>query len=191
MKELFIVLSSILIFCGYLIYEWSIIVGKTKPHRTTRFVLFLITALGAASLLAQKSDAAFWLLAICAIHGLVVFLLSLKYGVGGWAKTDIICLLIALFGIVIWKMTGSPALALYTAISADFVGMIPSLIKTYRLPHTEYWLSYIFDIGASVFTLLAIRLWQPSEYSYPLYIIIINIFMIFLIFRPKFIHKFS
>ena len=185
MQQAFILISSILVFCSYLIYEWSIVVGKTKPHRTTRLVILIISILGTYSLFAVHDRVAFWLLLICAIQSAVVFLMSFKWGMGGWAKIDIVCLLIALIGIVVWKLTNNPALGLFAAVTADFVGMIPALIKTYRLPHTEYWLSYIFDISAAIFTLFAITEWRAVGFTYPLYIALINLAMLILIFRPK------
>ena len=173
----------------YLIYGWSIVVGKTRPHRTTRFVLLLITSLGVASLFAGQDRVAIWLIGVCAVGALVIFLLSLKYGMGGWAKIDIACLIIAIIGIVVWQVTDSPVLGLYASVLADFVGMFPALIKTYRLPHTEYYLSYIFDISAALFTLLAIQKWEVQGFAYPLYIFIINSIMLILIIRPNIFSK--
>jgi len=105
------------------------------------------------------------------------------------AKTDILCLVIALAGIVVWKITDRPALGLYAAILADFAGMVPALLKTYRLPETEYWLSYIFDVAAAILTLFAIRNWGLTDFSYPLYLVVINALMLALTFRPKSIPK--
>ena len=61
---------------------------------------------------------------------------------GGWSKSDLICFLIALIGIISWQITKNPTLALYYAVAADFTGFVPTLIKTYRLPKTEVWTFY-------------------------------------------------
>ena len=185
MQSIYILISSILVFISYLIYEWSIVTGRTKPHRTTRFVLLLITALGAASLFAQQDRVAIWLIGISAVQSVVVFALSFKWGMGGWDKSDLACLAIALVGIVVWKITDDPALGLYASVAADLAGMLPALLKTYRQPHTEYWMSYIFDIAAAGFTLLAISAWQPQGYLYPMYIFVVNLVMLLFILRPK------
>lgn len=182
---MFILISSILVFIAYLIYGWSIVVGKTKPHRTTRLVLLLITVLGTASLFAGHDRVAIWLIGICAISSLIIFLLSFKYGMGGWAKTDLVCLAIAIIGIITWQVTDNPALGLYASVMADFVGMIPALLKTYRLPHTEYYFSYILDVLAGLFTLFAIQKWEVQGFAYPLYIFIINFVMLLLIVIPR------
>jgi len=145
----------------------------------------IIAALGTASLFAAHDKVAIWLLGICALQSVVVFGLSLKWGMGGWARTDLFCLFIAAIGIAFWKITDNPALGLYAAIAADFAGMVPALIKTYRLPHTEYWLSYVFDVLAAGFTLLAIQNWEIQGYSFPLYILLLNLAMLALILKPK------
>ncbi|OGK16683.1 hypothetical protein A2774_00075 [Candidatus Roizmanbacteria bacterium RIFCSPHIGHO2_01_FULL_39_12c] len=53
---------------------------------------------------------------------------------GGWSKSDIICLVIAFMGIFLWQITKNPVISLYFAIVADFTGMIPAIIKTYKYP---------------------------------------------------------
>lgn len=178
--------SNILVFSSYLIYEWAMVKGKAKPHRTTRFVLFLITTLGFLSLYAQGDRVVVWFLGICSIQSLVMLIMSLKYGMGGWAKIDIMCLIIALSGIVLWKVTDNPALGLYAAVTADLFGMVPALIKTYKLPDTEFWLSYVFDLSSITLTGLAIRNGGFNDYLYPVYLLLVNGIMMILIFRNNF-----
>lgn len=76
---------------------------------------------------------------------------------GGWSKSDIICLVFALIGIIFWQITKNPAIALYFAIGADFIGMIPAIIKTYHFPETEIWSFFALDVFAAIFSLLALK----------------------------------
>ena len=103
---------------------------------------------------------------------------------GGWAKSDIICLLFAIVGIILWQITKDAAVAFYFAIAADFIGMIPALVKTYRFPHTEIWLFYLLDVFAAGFSLLAVRIWTVEQYTYPAYIIFANLLMVLFIIKP-------
>ncbi|MBU3978085.1 hypothetical protein KKE68_00090 [Patescibacteria group bacterium] len=185
MKTTFIFVSSLLAFISPLIYAKAILKGQAKPHRTTRFVLLIITSLATASLFAQHDTVAVWLAGVSALQSILLFGLSIKHGMGGWAKTDILCLLIALAGIVIWQTTKDPSLALYASIAADFTGMLPAIIKTYKYPHTEIWSFFLLDVFAAIFSLLAVKAWTVQEFSYPLYIMIINSIMVLLIIRPK------
>lgn len=158
-----------------LLYSKAILKGEAKPHRTTWFVFLLITTLTTASLLASGDTVAVWLAGATTLQSALVFILSIKYGMGGWSKIDIACLLIALLGIYLWKTTANPALALYTSIFADFVGLVPTLIKIYFHPDTEIFALYSLDALAGGLSLLALNSWMPKDYAYPVYIMTINL----------------
>lgn len=185
MKELSIAISTILAFISPLLYTKAILKGEAKPHRTTRLVLLIITSLATFSLFAQNDTVAIWLAGVSTLQSILIFSLSIKYGMGGWSKMDLFCLLIALSGIILWQTTKDPSLALYTSILADFVGMVPALIKTFRFPETEIWTFYALDVFAGFFSLLAVKSLTLQQFSYPLYIIIINLFMVILALRKK------
>lgn len=189
MKTAFIFLSSLLALISPLIYAKAILKGQAKPHRTTRFVLLLITSLATASLFAQHDTVAVWLAGVSALQAVLLFGLSIKHGMGGWAKTDIVCLVVALVGIVLWQTTKEPSLALYASIAADFTGMVPAIIKTFKYPQTEIWSFFLLDVFAAIFSLLALKSWVVQEFSYPLYIMVINSIMVLLIIRPKLAQK--
>jgi len=191
MQNIFITISSILIFVSYCIYGWSIVKGQTKPHRTTKLVSLIITSLGTISLLAQHDKVAIWFIGTSAVQCLIIFALSFKFGMGKWSKNDLLCLLIVLVGILTWKITNNPALGIYASVIVDFAGMVPTLVKTYRLPDTEYFPAYLLDALAVSFTLLAIQTWQIHSYLYPLYFLIISLTMVLLITRPTLYKKLS
>lgn len=184
MQPAFIFISSILALISPLVYAKAILKGEAKPHRTTRFVLLLITSLVTASLFAQQNTVAIWLAGISTLQSILIFILSINYGMGGWSKIDIMCLLIAMSGIFMWQTTSNPALALYASIAADFTGMIPALVKTYRFPKTEVWSFYLLDVFAAIFTLSALKIWTVQEYFYPMYVMLINLIMVLLVIRP-------
>ncbi len=185
MQTVFIVISSILALISPVIYAWSILKGESKPHRTTRFVLLLITALSTVSLIAQHNNVAVWLAGVSTLQAIIIFYLSIQRGMGGWSKIDILCLIIAIIGIIVWQTTNNPILGLYFSILADFTGMIPALIKTYQLPHTENVWFFALDTLAGLFTLFAVTTFTAEQIAYPIYIFIINAAMVFLIQRPK------
>lgn len=185
MDTTFIVISSILALVSPVVYVKAILSGNAKPHRTTRLVLLIITSLATLSLFAQHDTVAIWLAGVSTLQSIVIFALSIKYGMGGFSKMDVLCLLIALFGIILWQTTKNPSLALYASILADFIGMIPALIKTYQLPETEVWTFYALDVMAAFFSLLAVKTYTVQQFSYPLYLMIINLSMVILASRKK------
>jgi len=184
MKDIFLIISSILAFAAYVTYINAILKKKAKPHRTTRLITFIITALATVSLSAKNNQVAIWLTGIFAFNSFIIFVLSLNYGMGGWEKKDVICLIIALIGICLWKLTKNPSFALYSSIAAEFAGVVPTLIKIYKYPKTEVWTFFAITGFAALFSLLAIKNWNPTEFAYPLYSVCIDLVTVFLIIRP-------
>lgn len=189
MSLILIIFSSLLAFASYIVYIEAILKGKAKPHRTTRFCTLLITVLATASLFAQGSTTAIWLSGVFAVGSLIIFILSFRYGMGGWAMTDIICMCISILGIALWKLTTNPVYALFASIGADLAGQVPMLIKTYHFPDTEVWTFYFLDVVAAIFSLIASHQLVLNEFLFPLYIVGIDGITILLILRPIFALK--
>ena len=185
LRTVLIVLSTMLALISSIIYARSIFRGEARPHRTTRFVLLIITVLSTASLIAQHNTVAVWLAGVSAIQAIFIFYLSIKHGMGGWSWSDILCLLVALCGIIIWQTSQNPVLGLYCAILADFTGMIPALIKTYRWPETENVWFFGLDTIAGTCTVLAVSAFTLAQTAYPAYVTLINLVMVLLILRPR------
>jgi hypothetical protein len=180
-----IVISSILALISPVVYSRGILKGEVRPHRTTRFVLLVISALAAATLFAAGDRVALWLAVIALIQAVFIFALSIRRGMGGWSPSDLLCLAVALIGIVLWQITSNPLLGLFFAIGADFMGMIPAIIKTYRDPNTEIISFFLIDVFASMFTLAALSAWTAGAVAYPLYILFINACMSSLIWLRR------
>lgn len=184
-KQILIFTSSVLALVSPIVYARAVLRGEAKPHRTTRLVLLIITSLATASLIASGNRVAIYLAGVSTFQSIIVFILSIKYGMGGWEKSDIGCLVIAMTGIFFWQITKDPKIGLYFSILADFVGMIPTIIKTYKNPETEIWLFFGMDSLAGFLNILAIKNWTVSEVIFPVYIMMINLVMVILITRGK------
>lgn len=185
LQQILIGASVFLASLSSFVYFIAILRGQAKPHRTTRLVFLVITLLTTISLLAQGNQVAVWLAGISTLQSMVIFGLSIKYGMGGWSRLDLVCLITALIGIAAWQLTKSPLFALYFAIAADFIGILPTIIKTYHLPKTEVWTFYFIDICAGICNVLATKNLVFDQYLYPVYIIAINTVMVLLVVWPR------
>jgi hypothetical protein len=187
--SLIIFISSILAGLSSLIYIISILKGKTKPQRITRFVIFVIVLLGTIALYANRDWPVFWLYVVYSVGNLFIFLFSIKHGMGGWVKIDMICLLISIIGIVVWQWTDEPLLGLLASILANIVGNIPAFLKTYEYPKTETWVYYFMGILSNGIILLAEKVFSVDKYIFPVYFIIGNTVFVILILREKLFKK--
>ncbi len=145
MKPLLLILATVIDLTGTSNYIWNIFRGSTRPHRTTRFVLFGVSAVNMLGAISAHAYAGTLILsALFLARGLILAILSVKKGLGGTSVTDIICGTVAVAGIVAWKLSGSGVTALAFAIMADATAYIPAVIKTWKHPKTEapllYWL---------------------------------------------------
>lgn len=185
MNTIFLLMSTILPLYSPIPYIRSILAGTTKPHRTTRFVYLIIGFLTTISLLSAGDRVAIWISAVSLLQAVALFFLGLTHGVGGWSKTDLLCLVLALAGITLWQTTSLPLWGLYFGILADFAGTVPTLIKTWHDPTSEEPQFYLLDAAAGVFNMFALTHWEIADFAYPLYLFLINILVAYLVLRPN------
>lgn len=166
-------------------YIASIFKGTTRPHRTTYALLALISILAFASLIASHDRSGVWLALASIIQTSVVFVLSLKRGMGGKDPFDAICAVLCGVGIVAWLTTGESLFGLMAAIVADFLAVLPSLRKMWRHPHTEMWQAYSIDVVAGLLISLASGTsWRAL--LYPSYLATVNgLCAVIIIYRQR------
>ena len=174
MRELFGILSGVLPIIGAYPYIRDILKHKTKPHRTSFLIWVVLDATAFASQLAKGATWSLIMPAIGTIEVLTSFILSLKYGVGGFAKKDIVALLLAGFGLILWYFTKEPLTALLIVIAIDVVGISLTILKTYEHPHTETFSTWLLSSIAGLFAAAAVGHLSFALLVYPLYISIAN-----------------
>lgn len=185
-KQIFLYLSILLGFITPIIGIRSILKGEYKPQRITRLLLFIVTAIFVTTLFFQGDRIGLFLAIPSFVGSTAIFILSLKYGVGGRSRMDIIILIGALLSLVVWKVTDNPTLGLYASILTDFIGFSPTLVKAFKEPYTESYLFYGCDVIASFFNLLALKSYLAMDLAFPFYIFLINFSVTLLIlFRRK------
>jgi hypothetical protein len=187
---LLIAASIILALVSPIVYGVSMVQGRSKPARMTRFIVWLAASISFFSLWADGSTGAVWLAGVFAFRNTFLLLMSLKYGMGGVATVDKYSLVIAITGLIGWQLSGDPLIALLFAILADFVGFVPALIKTYKEPDTEGPWFYYLETTAVLLNIVVIGAWS-IDLLFPVHILLTNIFMLGLIFRGKVMSLFS
>lgn len=174
MTQVLIILGTLLPVVSTVVYIASIARGVSKPQRMTRLLLMVISGLALVALVAGNSSVGgIWLAAASFVQAVIVWALSLKYGVGGKDRLDAVCFVLCAVGLVGWILTGESLVGLLTAIVTDLIAVLPSLFKTIRMPHTESWLFYALDTVASVFIMVATP-FVLRDQLYPAYLLAIN-----------------
>ena len=174
LKDVFLIISTIAALTSPVIGIYSIVRGDFRPQRMTRFLIFLISLLFVGTLLAQNDKNGIFIAVPQLIGGFIIFLLSIKKGIGGTGKMDIVVFIMAILSLIIWQTTKNPVLGLIMSVVTDLIAFSPTLIKTWKLPHTEEWKFYMSDVVASVFSILSIKSFSFGNLIFPIYILLIN-----------------
>lgn len=184
LQAVFGIAAGLLSFVAYPIYIRDILRGETKPSKVTWWILALLNAALAASYYAAGARDTIWIPISYTIGFTVVAFLSLQYGEGNWEKSDWICLLGAVISLFVWWILQSAEIALYLIIITDFIGLAPTIYKTYKRPWTESRLSWTIALAASALNVVAIERWVPAISLYPLYVLVTNAFIVGFIVFP-------
>ena len=163
-------------------YIRSILQGRTKPNRASWLIWVMVNYSLVFSYHFSGATTTIWINMVYVITSSAVFLLSLKYGVGGYTRLDIFCLVGATLGLLLWWLTNNPVTALYLNVLMDAFGFLPTLKKGYLKPQTENKLAWTISAFANVLNVLALTTWQFRIAFFPVYNLIFNTIMAVLLY---------
>jgi hypothetical protein len=116
---------------------------------------------------------------------LIVFFLSLRYGIGGFTKLDILGLAAAAFGVLMWFITKEAATALYIVLIIDLIATSLTIHKTFKYPKSETLLTWLLAGVGGFFAILSVGTWNIVVLSYPIYHVIFNFAVVITILLAK------
>ena len=184
MEKLLLGLVIALEIVASLSYIVSILKGVTKPHRVTRFVLLVVLALNFLSVVAANGNVGSLTLGgIFVAQSLIIFVLSIRRGMGGASLFDITCLLVAIVGVIGWKLTNNPLVGIIFAIAADQIAYLPAMVKTWKYPNTESPWFYILGAVAAAISLISYEISMASAFQ--IFIVVNCLSMVLLIYRKQ------
>jgi len=184
--------SGVLYLVSQIPYIRDIFRHNTKPQRATYWIWLVLNVI---AFFAQLAAHASWSLYFTGAQLLIVLsiaILSLHFGYGKFSRRDAVSLLIALGGLVIWKLTKSPLIALLVVVGIDAVGFWLTLTKTWTAPRSETLLTWCMDSAAALLGVLSVGSLSFTKLVYPLYIMLGNMLLAFIIvYRRRFITRSS
>jgi hypothetical protein len=171
MLWLFGIASGLLQALACVPYIRDIRAGKTKPHRGTWAIWCTLSLI---VLLSQRADGGAWslLMAVSQLLGtLLILLLSIRGGVGGTSRIEIVLLAIAASGVVGWYVAGDPTIATLCVVLSDFVAVVMMMPKTYADPYSETLSAYVLSALSGLCALVAVGSLDFGLIIYPAYIV--------------------
>lgn len=183
MKEIIIIIASILAIIGNVPYLVDIIKGRVKPHPYTWFVWSIVSAIAFFGLVAKGAGLGAIPTASSEIFTVLIFFFSIRHGFKNINHRDTLFLIIALLGLIPWIITKDPTLSVIIAVSVDVVAFIPSLIKTWYHPHTEVPVLYSMNVLRHILTLFSLDAFNIATTLHSFAMIITNSIMTLFIIR--------
>ena len=180
------ILAGLMSFFAFVFYYISILKHKTTPNRATWFILTIVGVLITASYYQGGARETIWVPLSYILGPLIAFLLSVKYGEGGWTKFDKFCLVGSGISIIFWWLSGFALFTLLVNIFIDFLGLLPTVKKSYFRPRSEELFPWILTGVSSLLNVLAIKVWEFDIWVYPLYMLLVNGIVLILLSFPTF-----
>ncbi|MFA6274422.1 MAG: hypothetical protein WC662_04645 [Candidatus Paceibacterota bacterium] len=184
-KIIYIGVAINLIFCIW--YIRSIFYSGTRPNLVTWFVWMLAPFVGVFLQIKAGAGLSVWGPFMSGFGPLLVMIVFLFKRNFFWKITafDLICGLFSILALVIYIFTHKLGISIFFAILSDGLAAIPTIVKSWKYPETESFSTYLGGIINNIFSLLIIKNWIFSIYSFSIYFIVLNIIIIFSIFRKK------
>ncbi|MEK7089033.1 MAG: hypothetical protein AAB913_02800 [Patescibacteria group bacterium] len=189
-EKIIIIGVAINLFCS-LWYVKNIVYGNTRPNLVSWFIWMLAPFLG--TFLALKAGAGLSVTGIfmAGFGPLLVIVVSLfKKNVFWRIETfDLICGFFSIMALVLYLITYNLGISIFFAIISDGLAAIPTIIKSWKFPETESSSTYFGGIVNNTLSLLIIKNWIFSIYSFNIYFIVVNIIIIFSIYHKRIFKK--
>ena len=187
-------ISEKIVYIGVLInlicaiwYIRSIFKGNTRPNLISFFLWSLAPAVGVFLQVKAGASASIWGTAMAGFGPLLILVVSLFNNKYIWKLNyfDFVCGLFSIVALIIYIITNNLGFSIIFAILSDLLAGIPTVLKSWKFPESEFSSIYIAGIIGNILSLLVIKDWSFSIYSFSIYLLGIDIAIIFSIYHRK------
>jgi hypothetical protein len=186
MKNALAIIGGLIAAFSTVPYLIDIVRRKTKPNIVTWFTWTLLTAIATAAAFASHEPRTALLTLGSAICTGTVVLLGLRYGIAKLSLFDGLCQAGAIAGLVLWLVFNSPSIAIFFALSIDFIVMLPTLRHSWLSPQEETWQTYMIGVVSASFTLFSLSKFNFVSLAFPIYLLLADLLIaVLVIYRRK------
>ena len=191
MLKYIVFLGAAVSLFGAATYIKEMLKGKAKPNRLS----WLIWSISPLIAFFASISSGFTLAAIpiftSGIAPLIIFTVSLFKKEAYWKieTKDYVCGAFSIIALVLWYITKNPITAIILAVAGDTLAALPTIIKGWKYPETESAAPFCGGLFNALTSFIALEKWNIQTIIFPIYLVLINIILIFAIIHKKIMPK--
>ena len=172
----FAILGAILGSLGGLYYLFETLKGKAQPNRITWLLWGIFPLVIFLAQRVQGVQAIAWVSLVSGVTPLLVVAASFFNKRAFWKSEprDYYLMAAAFIGIILWAITDNPNLALLFSLGADILASVPTLIKSYRYPHSESWVAYAVSAFGFGIGFMSVQTYTIQSTAFVAYVFLLN-----------------
>ena len=171
------------------VYIRSMFVGGTKPNRVSWLMWAIAPLIATAAALSNGVGWAVLPVFMAGFSPFLIFAASFFAKKAYWklSSFDYMCGALSAVALIMWWLTKAPNIAIVFAIASDALASVPTLTKAWTNPETESVWPFLIGVFGAASSLAVATLWTFSEYAFPIYLIIVNILVLFALYNRNLI----
>lgn len=169
------ILSGVLSSFAYIPYIRDTLARRTQPQRASWLIWSTLGSIAFFSQIYEGAGSSLWFAGVQVGGTIIVFLLSIHRGTGGFLKrSDCLVLACAAIGLILWYFTENAGYALAITTSISLLGGSMTVVKAYRDPQSETMQTWVMSLIASTFAIISVGNVDWVLLAYPLYLFTLN-----------------
>jgi hypothetical protein len=180
--------SALISISGGAAYIRDTVSGKTTPNLASWSMWALAPLIGTAAAIASGAD--MWATIRIFLAGflpLLVIISSFFNRNSFWKLTifDFVCGGFSLLALIIWGAVNSPKTAILLSAVGDGFAAMPTIVKAWRFPETETGAAYIASLLSVIMVIPSIPTWNIENSAFQIYLLVVNVLLVFSVYRRK------
>ena len=187
MLEFLVFVAAFATLLATFVYVRSMFKGGAKPNRMSWLMWAIAPFIATAAALSNGIGWEALPVFMSGLSPFLIFTASFITKKAHWtlASFDYVCGALSGLALILWYLTKDPNVAIAFAIASDGLAAIPTLIKSWNHPETEYSWPFIVGVFNALTSFGAATMWTFSEYAFPLYLIAINVTLSLTVYNKK------
>lgn len=138
------------------------------------FIFAMLSTSAAVAQAAAGADSGVLLAGGAAIGFSAVFVASIKLGVGGTSRWDLVALGIGIAGLVLWHFSNRPMVAVGAIVIAELAAVTLTVAKLLDMPGSETLSTWVIDGVAGMMAIIAVGRVDATHLLYPVHHVVLN-----------------